>query len=97
LINSLVLLSGHIGRRGGGSYFHLHSTGHFNMQWARTCVRTKQRSFQLACIGSELLKANGPKISMLWVNGTNIINQAADSHQVISAFESIPFMDRFYL
>lgn len=98
-INALALLSGHIGRRGGGSYFHLHSNGHFNMQWARARKRTRRRSFQLAAIGSDLMNAERPKIAMLWVNGVNIVNQASHSRQIVSAFENIPFkvvVDAFF-
>jgi anaerobic selenocysteine-containing dehydrogenase len=36
---------------------------------------------------------------MIWVNGVNIINQAADSHEIIRAFERTPFkvvVDAFF-
>ncbi len=99
LINALALLCGHIGRKGGGSYFHLHSTGHFNMDWTKPSKRLKRRTFQLATIGRAILDAINPQIEMLWVNGVNIVNQAAHSRQVIAAFEHVPFkvvVDAFF-
>ena len=99
LINALVLLCGHIGRKGGGSYFHLHSTGHLNMEWAKAPKRCKRRSLQLATIGRDIIEAKDPKIGLLWVNGVNIVNQASNIHQVIAAFEQISFkvvVDAFF-
>lgn len=90
-INALALLSGQIGRQGGGSYFHLHSLGLFNMQWARSPQRRKRRSLQMATIGRDLANASAPKIKLLWVNGVNIVNQGPDSHQIATALEKIPF------
>ena len=52
-INALALLSGQVGRSGGGSYFHLHSLGLFSRQWTHTPQHLKRRSLQLATIGQE--------------------------------------------
>ncbi len=98
-INALALLSGNIGRSGGGSHFHLHSTGLLNMSWTRSPERPKRRSLQMATIGRDLLQAKDPKIEMLWVNGVNLVNQAPNSHRIIEAFEQIPFkvvVDAFF-
>lgn len=98
-INALALLSGHIGQSGGGSYFHLHSTGLFNMQWTRAPHRPKRRSLQMATIGRDLVQAKAPKIELLWVNGVNLVNQGPHSHQIEEAFEKIPFkvvVDAFF-
>jgi len=98
-INALALLSGNIGQSGGGSYFHLHSTGLFNMQWARSPERPKRRSLQMATFGRDLMAAKKPEIGLLWVNGVNVVNQAPDSHRVIKALEKIPFkivVDAFF-
>lgn len=98
-INALALLSGNIGRSGGGSHFHLHSTGLLNMTWARASQRAKRRSLQLATIGRDLLAARDPKIGLLWVNGVNVVNQAPNSLRIIEAFEQVPFkivVDAFF-
>jgi anaerobic selenocysteine-containing dehydrogenase len=90
-INALSLISGNMGRPGGGSYFHLHSLGNFNLGWA-TPPDAKHRRFLLKpIIGREILSADNPKIRMLWVNGGNIVNQAADSKTIARAFEKVPF------
>ncbi len=98
-INALALLSGNIGCSGGGSHFHLHSTGLLNMAWAKTPERAKRRSLQMATIGRDLLEARDPKIELLWVNGVNMVNQAPNSYRIIEAFEQIPFkivVDAFF-
>jgi hypothetical protein len=43
-------------------------------------------SFQFPVIGREILTADNPPIEMIWVNGTNVINQTPDSQQLIKAF-----------
>lgn len=91
-INALALLSGNIGKSGGGSHFHLHSTGLLNMKWARAPRRPKRRSLQMATIGRDLLAARDPEIKLLWVNGVNLVNQAPNSHRTIEAFEKVPFI-----
>jgi anaerobic selenocysteine-containing dehydrogenase len=98
-INALALLSGNVGRRGGGSHFHLHSTGMLNMKWARAPQRSRRRSLQMATIGRDLLAARDPQIELLWINGVNLVNQAPDSHRIMEAFERVPFkivVDAFF-
>lgn len=98
-INALALLSGNIGKSGGGSYFHLHSTGLFNMTWVHAPKRIKRRSLKMASIGRDLVNARDPKIRLLWVNGVNLVNQAPHSHRIAAAFKQIPFkivVDAFF-
>lgn len=90
-INALALLSGHIGRSGGGSYFHLHSLGLLNMQWARGPGRGYRRSLQMAAIGRDILAARDPEIKMIWVNGVNVVNQALQAGENARAFEETEF------
>jgi len=89
-INALALLSGNIGRKGAGSYFHLHSLGNFNLDWTRDPERKQRRAFPMAAVGREILAAD-PPVRMLWVNGVNIANQGPDSHKIIQSFASVPF------
>lgn len=90
-INALALLSGNIGRSGGGSYFQLHAYRNLNLNWLREKEKLPRRSFQFPVIGREILAAEHPPIEMIWVNGSNVINQAPDSQQMIQAFAKVAF------
>ncbi|MEJ2727925.1 MAG: molybdopterin-dependent oxidoreductase [Deltaproteobacteria bacterium] len=90
-INALAMLSGQIGRSGGGSYFQLHSYRNLNLKWTRELEKLPRRSFQFPVIGRKILKADNPPIEMIWVNGANVINQAPDSQQLIKAFARVDF------
>jgi len=90
-INALVMLSGNVGRSGGGSYFQLHAYRNLNFQWMREGERLPRRSFQFPLIGREIMTADNPPIEMIWINGSNVINQAPDSQQIIKAFAGVDF------
>ena len=90
-INALSLLSGNIGRAGGGSYFQLHAYRNLNLKWLREQEKRPRRSFQFPLIGRQMLEAENPPIEMLWVNGSNVINQAPDSHLIKKAFAKVDF------
>ncbi|CAB5135269.1 Oxidoreductase, molybdopterin-binding [Olavius algarvensis associated proteobacterium Delta 3] len=91
-INALALLAGHIGRSGGGSYYHLHAYGALNLDWARDGVPRSGRSFCKPTMGKEILEATDPPIRMAWFNGINIVNQAANSRQSKKALEGVEFV-----
>jgi len=91
-INSLALVSGNIGRSGGGSYFHFHSYRNLNLEWIKDPERKKRRSFKLPIIGREILSARNPPVQMIWINGTNIVNQAAGSKETIEALGKTGFV-----
>ncbi len=90
-INALAMLSGNIGQSGGGSYFQLHSYRNLNLKWMRQMEKLPRRSFQFPTVAREILAADNPPIEMIWVNGTNVINQAPDSQQLIKAFARVDF------
>jgi anaerobic selenocysteine-containing dehydrogenase len=90
-INALAMLSGNIGRAGGGSYFQLHSYRNLNLKWKRDGEKLPRRSFQFPLIGREILAAKNPPIEMIWVNGANVVNQAPDSQQLMKAFARVDF------
>ena len=90
-INALALLSGNIGRSGGGSYFQLHSYRNLNLKWLREHEKLPRRSFQFPLVGRQILTAENPPIEMIWVNGANVINQAPDSQLVMKAFAKVDF------
>ena len=90
-INALAFLSGNIGRPGGGSYFHLHSLRNLNLDWTKDPENKPRRSFLMPIIGRNILEAKYPAVRMIWVNGSNLINQAPNIHETIRAFETIEF------
>ncbi|MGD9056947.1 MAG: molybdopterin-dependent oxidoreductase [Desulfobacterales bacterium] len=90
-INALAMLSGNIGRAGGGSYFQLHSYRNLNLKWLRNQEKLPRRSFQFPLVGRQILAAENPPIEMIWVNGSNVINQAPDSQLMIKAFAKVDF------
>ncbi|MGD8315483.1 MAG: molybdopterin-dependent oxidoreductase, partial [Syntrophobacterales bacterium] len=90
-INALALLSGNIGRRGGGSYFNISSTRNFHLSWAKNSPEKKRRTLLLPTIGKDILETEKPPIKMIWVNGFNVVNQAPDSGAIGRAFEDTEF------
>ncbi len=90
-INALALLSGNIGCSGGGSYFHLHPFRNLNLDWTKDPENKPRRSFLMPIIGRNILEANYPPVRMIWVNASNVINQAPNIHETVRAFESIAF------
>ncbi len=89
-INALALISGNIGISGGGSYFHLHSLKNLNIQWADVSKQFPRRSFRAPMLGREIASAN-PPVRMIWVNGSNVVNQSPDIYGTINAFENVEF------
>ncbi len=90
-INALAMLTGHIGRPGGGVYFHLHSLGNFNLDWTRPSSSLPRRSLLMPTIGRDLLGASDPPVRMIWVNGSNVVNQAPASTETARAFDALGF------
>ncbi|NLI82729.1 MAG: molybdopterin-dependent oxidoreductase [Deltaproteobacteria bacterium] len=90
-INALALLSGNIGRPGGGTYFHLHSKRNFNLGWIKPPEWKPRRSLLMPTIGQDILDAKDPPIRMIWVNGSNFVNQAPESALTVRALEKLEF------
>ena len=90
-INALALISGNIGQSGGGSYYNISSLRNVNLNWTDDAVMQGRRSFLLPIIGRSILEAAEPAVKMIWVNGSNIVNQAPDSHTIERAFRSAEF------
>jgi anaerobic selenocysteine-containing dehydrogenase len=90
-INALALISGNIGRSGGGIYYNISSMRNFNLDWTRDSVMPGRRSFLLPIIGRSILDAAEPTVKMIWVSGSNIVNQAPDSQTIRKAFHSAEF------
>ncbi|ABK18868.1 molybdopterin-dependent oxidoreductase [Syntrophobacter fumaroxidans] len=90
-INALAVLSGNMGRSGGGSHYHLHSLHSVDFGWAKGPAESSRRTLVYPTIGRNILEASAPPVRMLWVNGSNFVNQAPDSLQTVRALEKIKF------
>jgi anaerobic selenocysteine-containing dehydrogenase len=98
-INALALVSGNVGRSGGGSYYHLHSYANLDLGWAEAETPGPRRSFFKPTLGREIEGAADPPIRMAWINGVNIVNQAPDSARTARALKNIDFtvvVDAFF-
>lgn len=88
-INALALLSGNIGRSGGGSYFNISSGRNLNLSWADSGA--ERRRLLLPRLGKEIMEAQ-PEIKMIWVDGFNPVNQIPAADEVARAFEQCDFV-----
>ncbi len=98
-INALAMTSGNIGRRGGGSYYHLDSLSNLNLDWAAAPETGPRRSLLKPTLGRQIEEATDPPVRMAWVNGTNIVNQAPDSGRTARALRNLDFtvvVDAFF-
>jgi anaerobic selenocysteine-containing dehydrogenase len=87
-INALAMLSGNVGISGGGVYFGVGSMRNFNLDWLSP--QKPPRTFSEPDLANELMRAD-PPVKLLWITGSNIVNQAPDSHHIAEAFAKIPF------
>jgi len=88
-INALAMISGNIGRSGGGSYYNISSLRNLNIEWSRGPGEEERRRFPEPLIGKSIIEATDPPIRMIWVNGFNVVNQAPDSLAIIKAFDTV--------
>jgi len=90
-INALAMLSGNMGREGGGSFFHLSSLKNLDLSWTRRELRQNTRALRMPTIGREMAGALDPPVRMIWVDGTNFVNQAPDAEGTARSFEAVEF------
>ena len=90
-IDALALCSGNVGQSGGGVHYHLHSLGNFNVEWAAPPETKSRRAFPIADIAKSISEARNPAVEMIWVNGSNLLNQAPDTKAAIATFKQVPF------
>ncbi len=88
-INAVALFSGNIGIAGGGSNYSISSARNFSPWFEKTVA--KRRTFPLHNLGQNIIKAV-PSLDMIWVDGTNIINQLPESHTLAEAFSLCPLV-----
>ncbi len=89
-INALALLSGQIGRSGGGAYYIALPTRHLDLNWLAKPAASQINRFFKPTIGRDILSAD-PSVKMVWANGTNPVNQSPDSYRVARALRSVSF------
>ncbi|MGC9323764.1 MAG: molybdopterin-dependent oxidoreductase [Desulfomonilia bacterium] len=90
-INALAFLSGNVGCRGGGSYFHLNSLRNLNISWTGMVRRDASRFLRMPVIGNDISSAQNPPIRMIWADGSNLVNQSPDSVNLAAQFSGIEF------
>jgi len=90
-INALAFCSGNVGRPGGGSYFHHHAFRNLDLSWLDPGASGSQHTLRKPMIAQDGADRTRPPVRMIWVNGTNIVNQAPDSRGVRQFFQSVDF------
>lgn len=90
-INALAMVSGNMGIRGGGTFFHLSSLRNFNLAWTRSGVPQDLRAIPMPLIGQGIAQADDPPVRMIFSDGSNMVNQAPGSLQTARAFERVEF------
>jgi anaerobic selenocysteine-containing dehydrogenase len=89
-INALALVSGQIGRPGGGTYVVAPLNRHLDLTWQKKPAFAQVGRFFKPTIGRDILAAD-PTVKMIWANGANPVNQSPDSARVAEAFRAVPF------
>lgn len=90
-INALAMVSGNIGRSGGGAYYNI-SSGRNLGSWEHLILEESpdRRQFLVQDLGAELRRAD-PEIEFVWVDGHNVVNQVPDCLAVAEGFRK-PFV-----
>jgi anaerobic selenocysteine-containing dehydrogenase len=90
-INALAFVSGNIGVSGGGSFYHMNSLRNLNLSWTGSGSREGVRFLRMPLIGREIVEAENPPIKMLWLDGSNVVNQAPGAMHTARALEQVGF------
>jgi len=93
MINALALVSGNIGRSGGGAYFNI-ASGRNLGQWSASSPgrqRTDDRRRMLLPTLAWELDWADPPVRFVWVDGHNVVNQVPDSLAMQAALQR-PFV-----
>ncbi|SFJ74689.1 Anaerobic selenocysteine-containing dehydrogenase [Desulfomicrobium apsheronum] len=88
-INALAMLSGQVGRSGGGAYFGLSSMANLALPWkAETAYG---RTLLMPDLARELRRAD-PPVRMAWVECINPANQFPEAEEVARALDGLDFV-----
>lgn len=91
-VDALALLSGNVGRVGGGVYFSSGDRGHVDYSWHKRPA-APPRTLPLHDLGGALerAEAEGEPVELVWIEGTNAVTQAPDSARLARALQK-PFV-----
>ena len=88
-INALAMLSGQIGRPGGGTYYGISSSAAFRL-WP-VDPTPPPRSFLIQDLGRQVAAAD-PPVEFMYIDATNVVNQSPGSAYSVRALENCPFV-----
>ena len=88
-INALAMLSGQVGRSGGGAYYGLSSMANFDQSW--TAQTAYGRTLLKPNLARELRRSD-PPVRMAWVECINPANQFPEAGEVAGALAALDFV-----
>ena len=88
-INALAMLSGQVGRSGGGTYYGLSSMANFELPWKREAAYG--RTLLMPDLARELRGAD-PPVRMAWIECINPANQFPEAAEVAKALAGLDFV-----
>ncbi len=88
-INALAMLSGQVGRSGGGAYYGLSSMANFDQPWK--ALSAYGRTLLKPDLARELHRAD-PPVRMAWVECINPANQFPEAGEVARALDGLDFV-----
>lgn len=89
-IDALAVASGQIGRPGAGVYYIVSSTRFLDLSWKASAGAAQTGRFFKPTIGRDILAAD-PPVGLVWVNGSNPVNQSPAAQTVARALRQVPF------
>ena len=88
-VNALAMLSGQVGRSGGGAYYNLSSMGNFDLPWKS--ATSYGRTLLMPELAREIRRAD-PPVRMAWVECINPANQFPEAAAVAEALAGLDFV-----
>ena len=88
-VNALAMLSGQVGRSGGGAYYNLSSMGNFDIPWKK--ATGYGRTLLMPELAREIRRAD-PPVRMAWVECINPANQFPEAAAVAEALAGLDFV-----
>lgn len=87
-VNALSMLSGQVGRSGGGAYYNLSSMGNFRLPWKS--VTGYGRTLLMPLLAQEIRHAD-PPVRMAWIECINPANQFPEAGGVAEILAGLDF------
>lgn len=88
-VNALAMLSGQVGRRGGGAYYNLSSMANFDVPWKAST--SYGRTLLIPDLAREIGRVD-PPVRMAWVECINPANQFPEAGAVARALDGLDFV-----